>query len=139
MTNLLFIPLDWHKKNAQIDFFNGLKNNFACTYFEGSNSDLMKNKPDVILIMPGAISVAELTALKKMTGAKVIQWTGDCRPEPLEIVTRHKGVVDRTFLACGIGQQKEYERILEHPVFWLQHAGTMFLEPQILIRAGLHL
>lgn len=137
MSKLLFIPLDWHKKTAQIDFYNGLQTQFDCTYYSGANSDLMRNKPDIILIMSGAISLEELGALKKLTGATIAQWTGDARPEPLEIVTRHKSVVDKTFLACGLGQQKEYEKLLGHPVFWLQHAGTMFVEPNEMQTGGI--
>lgn len=130
--SLLFIPLDYHKRNVQLYFYEGLKSEFDVRYFMGSNADIIRNKPDVIYCQSGALPPNELQALKKRTKAKVIQWTGDCRPELLPEVLQYTGIADRTFLACGIGQRKEYERELEHPVIWLQHAATMFVEPQEL-------
>lgn len=127
--SLLFIPLDWHKRNVQMPFFEGLQTIFDCYYFTGSNAESTK-KRDYIYCQAGALPPMELYAIKKRSGAKVFVWTGDCRPDLLPEVLQYKGVTDRTFLACGIGQQKEYERALESPVFWLQHAAHMFLEPQ---------
>ena len=131
MTNLLFIPLDYHKKDVQLSLFEGLEKYFNCQYYSGINADLFNNIPEVIYIQSGALSVEKLVELKEMcNNAKVIQWTGDCRPTLLPEVLQYKGVADLTMLACGIGQKQEYESALGHKVEWLQHAASMFLEPQ---------
>lgn len=136
--SLLFIPLDWQKKmRVQVPFFEALQTQFDARYYEGANGDLLRNKPDIIFIMSGAVKPDELAALKKLTKAKVIQWTGDCRAEPIEAVLSYKGIADKTFLASGIGQQRMYEMELEHPVLWLQHAASMFVSPKLLIEGGI--
>jgi hypothetical protein len=131
MKNLLFIPLDWHKKNVQLSLYEGLEKYFNCQYYSGITAELFNDIPDVIYIQSGAMSIEKLVELKEMcNGATVIQWTGDCRPTLLPEVLQYKGVADLTMLACGLGQKAEYESALGHRVEWLQHAASMFLEPQ---------
>lgn len=133
MKRLLFIPLDYHKPNVQLYLFDALKTQFEVTYYKGD----VHGKPEIIYVQSGAISPKELIKIKRKTKATVIQWTGDCRPELLSEVMAYKGIVDKTFLACGIGQKEMYEQALGHEVVWLQHAGTMFVEPTDMQEGGI--
>jgi len=129
--SLLFIPLDWHKKDVQLMLFDSLQTYFNCRYYDGLNAELIINPPECIYVQSGAMEVKQLRELKDLcNGAKVIQWTGDYRPNLLPEVIQYKGIADVTLLACGIGQKKEYEDALGHEVVWMQHAGSMFLEPK---------
>jgi len=101
MKKFLFIPLDYKKGNVQLYFFEALKTQFDTRYFMGSGPDLIKNKPDYIYVQSGALPPKELAAIKRRTGAKVVQWTGDCRPELLSEVMAYKGIADKTFLTSG--------------------------------------
>lgn len=123
MKTLLFIPLDYHKPNVHLQWFEAFKTKFNTTYFDGSSGDY-----DYIFMQSGALSPERLREIKG--NAIVYQWTGDCRPELLSEVMLYKGIADRTFLACGLGQKQMYEDALGHSVEWMQHAATIFIEPK---------
>jgi len=109
--------------NVHLHWFDAFKTKFNTTYFNGTPGDY-----DYIFIQSGALSPERLQEIKG--DAQVYQWTGDCRPELLPEVLLYKGIADKTFLACGIGQKQMYEDALGHEVEWMQHAATIFIEPK---------
>lgn len=119
MKKLLFIPSDWQLK-PHPDLFNAFSKEFETMYHEFIGDSIDFN-PDYIYLQSGALSPYIVNDIKKRTGAVVIQWTGDCRLEPLQEVLSYKDIADITLLAAGIGQKKMYEDILKHPVEYWQH------------------
>lgn len=118
MKKLLFIPLGWqHKPNP--DLFNAFKKEFETHHHESMTESILFY-PDYIYVQCGAISVSDLYELKKESGAKVVQWTGDARAELMQNVLEYKNIADLTLLAVGIGQKEMYEKALNHPVGYLQ-------------------
>jgi spore maturation protein CgeB len=119
MKKLLFIPLDFQYRPHD-EMYNAF-----CTQFNTLHycifEDAVAFQPDYIYLQGGALDPFRLSDLKKITGAKVIQWTGDCRLEPLPEIIANKDIADITLLAAGIGQKKMYEDILKHPVEYWQH------------------
>jgi spore maturation protein CgeB len=121
---LLFIPLDW-KVKAQPDWYLSLSKQFDCYYF---NDNILEYdfKCDYIWVQCGAIDKNILNQLKVKTGAKIIQWTGNCNGGVLEEVLIYKGIADVTLLASGLGQKNLYQALLGHHVGYLQHGMAEF-------------
>jgi hypothetical protein len=57
---------------------------------------------DVIYFQSGAISKQDLQALAIFHPSKVVQWTGDYRPFPLEMVTQYRGLTNIDFMAADV-------------------------------------
>ena len=72
-------------------------------------------KPDIIYLQSGVIHPGNLKYIKENTGATVVQWTGDYRPEGLPEINQYKGIADKTFLAGGLHLYKD-SIYLPHPV-----------------------
>lgn len=127
---LVFIPLDY-KFNPHRDWYLQLNKYFNCQYFVSTGLAIAFN-PDVIFMQSGALTLAEMQNLRVNTNAIIVQFTGDCREEPLPEVLMGKGICDITALACGIAQKEMYERELGHRVAYLQHGvgGTAFRFPK---------
>lgn len=122
MKRLLFIPLDWQLPvKPHQAYYTSLASHFNVLYYLDQPSSI-NFSPDIIFVHSGALVPELLTELKDMTGATVIQWTGDCRSELLQPVMSYKGICDITALACGIGQKDMYEDAMGHKVYYLQHA-----------------
>lgn len=118
-SKLLFIPLDYHV-SAQQDLFNAFCEGYDTMYYTTLHQAI-GFMPEYIYVQSGAIKAERLLALKQKTGAFIFQWTGDCRDWVLPEVIDYKDICDATFLACGLSQKDMYEKILGHPVFYLQH------------------
>lgn len=120
---LMFIPLDWELK-AQPDWYISLCSQFDCFYYDDVKG--IDPVPDYIWVQCGAMHQDILDRIKELTGAKVIQWTGNCNGALLEEVLIYKGIADVTLLASGIGQKDLYEKELGHHVGYLQHGMAPF-------------
>ncbi len=128
MKKLLFIPMNFHLK-PNPDFFNAFSKEFETLHHE-TISESIAFKPDYIYCQSGALMPTILAEIKTATNAKVIQWTGDCRDECMMNVTDYKGIADLTLLTVGIGQKAMYEKVLGHPVDYLQQgAFNSFFKP----------
>lgn len=120
MKKLLYIPLQTLIKEVD-DLFIAFSKEYE-THFWTDKESAIKFKPDVVYIHSGAIDVNVLMKVKRNTKALWTQWTGDCRLELLKAVTDYKDLCDITFLACGEGYKKKYEKELKHSVYFLPHA-----------------
>lgn len=127
---LLFIPLHYNATpRPHEDWFNALCEEFDCDYYEYGEEIYGY---DYILIHSGAIPPDELEVIT--SDQKLIQWTGDCRPDVLPEVMAYKGIVDLTLLVAGIGQKEMYEKALGSPVGYLQQGifESFFIKHQEL-------
>ncbi len=130
---LLFIPQHYYvHPPPHVEWLNSFAPFFKCDYFCGVIESA--SNYDYIFVQSGAIDSNSLKRLKEKTGAKVIQWTGDCRSEIMNGVADYKNIADLTLLAVGIGQKEMYEAFLKHPVEYLQQgvAKSFLLEPNYL-------
>lgn len=126
---LLFIPLHY---NADIkphkEWFDAMNHHFDTVYF---NSCVSGNF-DYVLLQSGAFTLSALNIIQSTLGnPKVIQWTGDCRPDVLPEVMAYKETADLTLLVAGIGQKEMYETALGSPVDYLQQGvfNSFFIAP----------
>lgn len=129
MKRLLFIPMDYHLEPNK-PWFDAFSEHFETEYYR-NYSQAISFTPDYIFMQSGAISAEDVSMLKQtlsmlMPNVKVIQWTGDARPDLLSEVINT--AADITFLASGIAQKEMYEKALQHPVHYLQHAAHEFRE-----------
>lgn len=120
MKRLLYIPLNYHQ-NSHPALLSAFKLYFNCEQFTTLQAANEFN-PHYVYVQSGAIHPQLLQYVKIQTNAKIIQWTGDCRREPLSEVLAYKDICDLTLLACAIGQQDMYAPLLPHPVKYWQHA-----------------
>ena len=136
MKKLLFIPLGWQSK-PNPDLFNAFCKEFETLHYESLVEAILFD-PDFIYVQCGAISVSDLYELKKESGAKVVQWTGDCRAELMQNVLEFKDIADLTLLAVGIGQKEMYEKALNHRVGYLQQGvfNSFFLPVKTEFETG---
>lgn len=118
---LLFIPLLPGNPETD-DLYKAFCKKYEVHFYTSINPAINFD-PDIVYIHSGALSLEVVQVLKDCTKAIWTQWTGDCAEgHLLEPVLRYKSICDVTFLACGAGLKKEYEKELGHPVHWLPHA-----------------
>ncbi len=110
MKKLLFAPQDYHLKPNPA-FYDAFCREFDCEYYSDGQT------ADYVFMQSMAITPEQA----KATGATIIQWTGDCRLEPLSEVIDTPAHI--TLLASAIGQQDLYPGSK-----YLQHAGHDFRE-----------
>jgi hypothetical protein len=68
--------------------------------YKDINMDFLPNF-DLIHLQSGTIKRKRLEELKHFNKSAIVtQWTGDYRPEPMEMITQYEGLVDITFLAA---------------------------------------
>lgn len=125
MKQLLFIPMDYHLRPNK-PWFDAFSEHFETQYYTTIGEAVVFH-PHYIFMQSSAIT-GEALYLLKAIGAKIIQWTGDVRPELLSEVINTPA--DITFLASGIAQKEMYEKALQQPVYYLQHAAHEFREVQ---------
>ncbi len=123
MKKLLFIPQDYHLQPHK-PWFDAFSLHFETKYFT-TPGEAVSFHPHYVFMQSSAIG-GEIIHLLKDLGAKIIQWTGDARYELLSEVINTPA--DITFLAAGVGQKEMYEKELQHPVYYLQHAAHEFRE-----------
>lgn len=110
---ILYIPLDTSIKKED-DFYIALKKagHEVVWYWDHTWLD---EKIDVAHFQSGAIERRLIASIKRMCQV-VTQWTGDYRPEPMEMVTQYQGLVDITFMAAEVPELYPNENIV-----WLPH------------------
>lgn len=128
MKKMLFIPLDY-MHNPYQELYESFCKKFDTMYFKDLNSAILFN-PDYIYCHSMAISPNDLSLIKNECNSFVIQWTGNVRDYVLPEVEAYKDVCDLTLLASGIAQKEMYEKVLKHPVRYLQHhvSNWQFIE-----------
>lgn len=98
---ILYIPLNTAIKEED-DFYLSLSKLHDVVWF-WKNASVSKNKIDICHFQSGAIEPHLVRNIKKhWPNTLITQWTGDYRPEPMEMVTQYKGLVDITFMAADV-------------------------------------
>ncbi len=123
MKRLLFIPMDYQLRPNK-PWFDAFSLHFETQYYT-TPGEAVAFHPHYVFMQSWAVT-GEVLHLLKALGAKIIQWTGDARHELLSEVINTPA--DITFLASGVDQKEMYEKALQHPVYYLQHAASEFRE-----------